>query len=234
MLTRTIPMQWLVELAAEYRSILRRNLFYKTLAVASSSADLKWIRQLYYLSCDFTAAVALRYASCNDKRFRAAFGQHAAEEVEHPEDLTYWMRKYDLLAPDEAPTSVPPTLETLALGAYFIRSVVRESIAHQIITLNLLTEGMACDFYSAVNPKLAELGLHPEGYWVAHQEVDMEHQVLGLDLITQCEKSSSQGREYARILWEVASFWNQVFDSWSGIPIKQKVKIPEPVEFAVN
>jgi hypothetical protein len=136
-------MQWLVDLASEYRRILRSNLFYKTLVVASSPADFKWIRQLYYLSCDFTAAVALRYGSCNDQRFRDAFGQHAAEEVEHPAELAYWMRKYGLLAADEDPTSVPPTLETLALGSYFIRSAMREPIAHQIITLNLISEGMA-------------------------------------------------------------------------------------------
>jgi hypothetical protein len=226
MLTRTIPMQWLWDLAEEYRSILRRSLFYKTVAAATCPADLKWIRQLYYLSCDFTAAVALRYGSCHDPRFRDAFAQHAAEEVEHPADLTHWMREYGFLAPDEPPTSVAPTLETLALGSYFVRSVTRESLAHQIITLNLMTEGMACDFYSAVNPKLAELGLFPKGYWIAHQEADVEHQLLGLDLIPQSEKGSPNGQAYTRTLWEVASLWAQVFESWTGIPQAHKVTMP--------
>ncbi len=229
MLTHTIPMQWLVDLASEYRRILRSNPIYKILAVASSPADFKWIRQLYYLSSDFTAAVALRYGSCNDQRFRDAFGQHAAEEVEHPAMLAYWMRKYGLLAPDEEPTSVPPTLETLALGSYFIRSAMREPIAHQIITFNLITEGMAYDFYAVANPKLAELGLTPEGYWQTHEIADIEHQVLGLDLIPQCEKNSLQGREYTRILWEVASLWNQEFYSWSGVPQEHRAKILNPV-----
>jgi hypothetical protein len=219
-------MQWLRDLAQKYLNIVRSGVFYKTVAVADSPADLKWIRQLYYLSCDFTAAVALRYGSCQDPRFRDAFGEHAAEEVTHPEDLANWMHEFGLLKTDEEPTSVPPTLETLALGSYFIHSVMREPVAHQIITLNLITEGIACDFYSAVNPKLAELGLIPKGYWLVHQAADMKHQILGLDLIPQCDRDSSCGQLYARTIWEVASLWNQVFNSWSGIPMEQTLRIP--------
>jgi hypothetical protein len=81
---------------------------------------------LYYLSGDFTAVVALRYASCQDARFRDAFGEHAAEEVTHPADLAEWMREFGFLAADEEPISVSPTLETLTVGAYLIRSVMRE------------------------------------------------------------------------------------------------------------
>jgi hypothetical protein len=226
MFTSTMPMQWLIDRASEYRTILRSNLIYKTLAVASSPADLKWIRQLYYVSSDFTAAVALRYASCNEQRFRDAFGQHGAEEIQHPAMLAEWMRKYGLLAPDEEPTSVPPTLETLALGSYFIRTVIREPIVHQILTLNLMAEVIAYDFFTVAIPKLAELGLNPEGYWHTHEAADIDHQVLGLDLIPQCEKNSLQGREYDRILREMASLWNQEFESWSAISQEHKVKKP--------
>jgi len=60
MQTSTIPTsQWLKKLQEEYSSIIRQSVFFKTLAEASSPADFNWIRQLYYLSCDFTAAVAL-------------------------------------------------------------------------------------------------------------------------------------------------------------------------------
>lgn len=232
MLTRTAPMQWLVELVQEYREITTQNLFYKTVNLASSPKDFQWIRQLYYLSCDFTAAVALRYGSCHDPRFRDAFGEHAAEEVTHPEELATWMRSWGLLAADEHPTSIPPTFETLALGAYFIRSVMRESIAHQIITLNLVTEGLAYDFYTIINPKLAAVGLTPTGYWLVHQQADMEHQILGLDLIPECDLNSLCGRVYAHTVWELFSLWNQVFYSWSGMPIERKVQLPTPTELA--
>lgn len=234
MLTCTKPMQWLCNLAEEYRSILKRNVFYKTVAVAASPADFKWVRQLYHLSSDFTAAVALRYASCQDRRFRDAFGEHAAEEVEHPKELADWMREYGFLALDEDPNSVPPTLESLALGAYLIRSVMREPIAHQVITLNLLTEGMAQDFYATVNPKFASLGLTPKGYWLVHQEADIEHQLLGLDLLEPCDPDSVCGKYYARTLWEITSLWSQVFDSWSGLPIEYKLRVPTPEELALG
>jgi hypothetical protein len=71
MLTSAIPMQWLMNLQKEYRSIIRESLLYNVVTAASSPKDFQWIRQLYYLSCDFTAAVALRYASCRLYRMDA-------------------------------------------------------------------------------------------------------------------------------------------------------------------
>ena len=222
MQTSTIPTgQWLKQLQEEYSSIVTQSTFFRKVTEASSPADFKWIRQLYYLSCDFTAAVALRYGNCQDSRFRNAFGEHAAEEVTHPADLVEWMREFGFLAADEEPTSVPPTLETLAVCSYLIRSVVREPAAQQIITINLMSESIAYDMFSAVNPKLAELGLTPKGYWQAHAKADMRHQVLGLDLIPQCDPSSSNGRAYIQTAWEVASLFKQMFDSWGGISAEQ-------------
>lgn len=233
MLQTAMSMQWLWDLAQDYRNILKQSEFYKKVSLASCPEDFQWIRQLYYVSCDFTAAVALRYGSCPDPRFRDAFGEHAAEEVTHPEDLAEWMREYGFLALNEMPTSVPPTLETLALGSYFIRSVMREPIANQIITINLLTEGMACDFYNRISPKLSQLGLMPKGYWSAHQEADMEHQLLGLDLIPQCEKNSPQGEIYARTLWEITSFWSHEFEAWSHT-MGQCEMLRPPVDAILN
>ncbi|MFZ2406245.1 MAG: hypothetical protein WAW41_13985, partial [Methylobacter sp.] len=115
--------------------------------------------------------------------------------------------------------------------SYLIRSVVREPIAHQIITINLIAESIAFDMFAAVNPKLAELGLVPKGYWQAHAKADMRHQVLGLDLIPQCDPDSLSGRAYIHTAWETASLFKQMFDSWSGIPVEQILKIPPPADF---
>ena len=235
MTTTTIPArQWLKNLQEEYRRLIRKSAFFKKVASASSMEDFQWIRQLYYLSCDFTAAVALRYGSCRDPRFRDAFGEHAAEEVTHPADLTEWMREFGFLAADEDPMSVPPTFETLALGSYFLRSAVREPIPHQIITLNLMIEGMACDFYEAVNPKLDELGLTPKGYWAVHAKADMKHQILGLDLIPPTAPDSPSGISYAQTAWEVASLWVQEFEAWSGVPVERRLRLPSPMELALD
>jgi hypothetical protein len=235
MTTSTIPVkQWLKNVQEEYRNLVKQSAFYKKVASASSVEDFQWIRQLYYLSCDFTAAVALRYGSCRDPRFRDAFGEHAAEEVTHPADLTEWMREFGFLAAGEEPMSVPPTFETLALGSYFLRSAIREPIPHQIITLNLMIEGMACDFYAAVNPKLAELGLTPKGYWAVHAKADMKHQILGLDLIPQSDPGSPSGKLYARTAWEVASLWSQEFEAWGDVPIERRLKLPSPAELALS
>jgi pyrroloquinoline quinone (PQQ) biosynthesis protein C len=217
MLNSVVPMGWLWEIAQTCRADLRSHSFYQSVANASSSKDFYWIHQLYHLSADFTAATALRYGKCDDPRFRDAFGEHAGEEVGHPAQLAKWMREFGFLTPDRLPTSVPPNLATLALGAYFIRSVMREPFAHQIITLNLMTESIAVDFYAQVNPKLAELKLTPKEYWLVHQEADTHHQVLGLDLIPQCTKDSALGADYLRTVYEVTQLWRQLFDSWNQV-----------------
>lgn len=220
-------MQWLLDLADEYRSLLRRGPFYKALAAASCPADIKgWVRQLYYQSREFTSALAMRYGVCHDPHFQGCFAQHAMDEADHPEQLIDWMSEHTFLSPDEHPTSVPATLDTLAVNAYCFRAVIREPIAHQVIALNLMSEGVAFDFYSAVIPKLKSLNLHTGRYWQIHKEVDREHLVMGFDLIPQCEPDSIQGQAYARIVWEMASLYGQMLDSWSGTSIRQKIEPP--------
>jgi len=218
-------MQWLFSLAEEYRSHLCSGPFYKGLALALKPEDIRgWIRQLYYQSRDFTAALSLRYAMCHDLHFQGCFAKHAMEEVDHCEQLMDWMYKHGFLKPDESPTAVPATLETLAVSAYCFRSVLRESSAHQVIAMNLISEGVSYDFFSAVIPKLGELGLQVGRYWQVHKEIDREHLAMGLDLIPHCEKGSFEGRAYARITWEMASLYGQMLDSWSGISSVQRIE----------
>ncbi|NEQ70202.1 MAG: iron-containing redox enzyme family protein [Symploca sp. SIO1B1] len=220
-------MQWLLSLAEEYRKILRSGAFYKALTLASSSEDIRaWIYQLYYQSRDFTAALSLRHAICRDPHFQGCFAKHAMEEVAHCEQLIVWMRQHAFLEPDESPTRVTATLETLSVSAYCFRSVLRESSAHQVIALNLISEGVSYDFFSAVNPKLKELGLRVGPYWQIHKEIDNEHLAMGLDLIPQCEQDSSEGKVYAQIAWEMASLYSQMLSSWSSISLHQRIEPP--------
>ncbi len=93
-----------------------------------------------------------------------------------------------------------------------------------------MAEGLAYDFYAIVNPKLAEVGLTPKGYWLVHQESDMEHQTLGLELIPECERNSLCGRGYTHTMWEVLSLLNQLLYSWSGMPVEHKPQLPTPIE----
>lgn len=210
-------LSWLIRLQAGYRDQIRHGRFFATIRTASDPADFGWIRQLYYLSGDFTAAVALRYGDCRDDRFRDLFGEHAAEEVTHPAELAVSMRKFGFLGSYEDPKSVPPTLETTALGSYLVRSAVRESAPHQVITLNLMCEGIARDLFATVNPKLAKLDLKPEGYWAAHAKADMKHELLGLDLVPVCGSDTKGGIAYGRIAWEVAGLFYKAFDSWADL-----------------
>jgi Iron-containing redox enzyme len=128
---------------------------------------------------------------------------------------------------NECPISVPATLETIAVNAYCFRSVLRESSAHQVIALNLISEGVSYDFFSAVNPKLETLGLKVSRYWQVHKEIDRQHLAMGLDLIPQCEKDSPLGKSYARIALEMATLYGQMLDSWVTVS-KQQLLMESP------
>ncbi len=217
----TVSMQWLVDLAEKYRSVLRQGRFYQSLATATTPAELQgWVRQLYYMSSEFISSLALRSQLCPDPRFTPGFTQHSQEESEHPEQLITWMRQHSFLGLDEAPTSVPASLETVALTAYLFHSVLRKPVPHQLIALNLVSEGVAFDFYSQVIPKLTELGLENGLYWQVHTELDQDHLTMDLDLIPACTPGSPEGQAYAHTLWETFSLYSQMLDSWSGLARK--------------
>lgn len=219
-------MKWLLDLAAEYRHALLSGYFYQTLAQAHHPENVRgWVHQLYHQSSDFTSALALRYSMCRDIRYQHTFASHAAEEVEHAVMLVDWMHKHDFLKPGEDPNSIAPTLETQLVSAYCFRSVLRESCEHQIIAMNLISEGVSYDFFSAVIPVFARLGLKTNRYWTVHREVDQQHLAMGIDLIPQCSPDSELGREYARIVEETVILYDRMFASWSTAYYPAAIKL---------
>ena len=79
------------------------------------------------------------------------------------------MQKHGFLQLDESPNSVAATLETVTVSAYCFRCVLYQSSVHQITGWNLISEGVSYDFFSAVNPKLEQLGLTVGRYWQVHR-----------------------------------------------------------------
>ncbi|MEG4407030.1 iron-containing redox enzyme family protein [Microcoleus sp. MON2_D5] len=208
-------MKWLLDLGAKYRQDLLSGSFYKHLAAAQHPDDVRgWVRQLYYQSSDFTATLAMRYTMCRDFRYQGCFARHATEEVDHASLLLEWMHKHDFLQPGENPTSIAATLETQLVSAYCFRSVLRESYEHQVIAMNLISEGVSFDFFSAVIPVFARLGLKTNRYWTVHREIDQDHLAMGIDLIPQCDEDSAQGKEYSRIARETSVLYGRMLDSW--------------------
>lgn len=219
-------MKWLLDLGAQYRQNLLSGSFYKQLALSEHPDDVRgWIRQLYHQSSDFTASLAMRYAMCSDFRYQGCFAHHATEEVDHAALLLDWMHKHEFLQNGENPNSAAPTLETQSVSAYCFRSVLRESYEHQVIAMNLISEGVSFDFFSAVIPVFARIGLKTNRYWVVHREIDLDHLAMGIDLIPQCDEDSPQGKEYARIAYETSVLYGRMLDSWS-VTGRNKEKTP--------
>jgi hypothetical protein len=216
-------MKWLLDLGAKYRQNLLSGSFYQELTNAEHPDDVRgWIRQLYHQSSDFTSALAIRYSMCRDFRYQNCFAHHATEEVDHASLLLDWMHKHEFLLPGENPNSITPYLETQLVSAYCFRSVLRESYEHQVIAMNLISEGVSYDFFSAVIPAFARLGLKTNRYWVVHREIDQDHLAMGIDLIPQCDEDSALGKEYSRIAWETTMLYGRMLDAWSIADSKKK------------
>ena len=211
-------MKWLLDSAEAYRAQIKRGPFFDMLARAERPNDLQWVHQLVHQSREFTQSLCLRYSLCHDRRYQSVFAEHAFEEADHPDQLLAWMDKHGFLAGVEA-GGVPPTLETLNCLSFCWRSAMREPHDVQIVALNVLSEGVALDFYSAVIPVLERLGMLSGRYWKVHRDVDADHLRLGLDLCGDVAADTPRGRTYHRVLWQAAGLYHQMLSSWVGVRV---------------
>lgn len=208
-------MDWLLQHAERYRSQIQSGPFFQKLARVERPSDLKWVHQLIHQSREFTQALCLRYSLCRDKRYQSIFAEHAFEEADHPDQLIAWMGKHGFLA-DTEPGGVPATQETINSLAFCWRSAVHEPHDVQVVALNVLSEGVALDFYSAVIPVLGQLDILSGRYWKVHREVDEHHLQLGLDRCGDVTPDSATGMRYQRVLCHAANLYHQMLSSWVG------------------
>lgn len=173
------------------------------------------VHQLVHQSREFTQALCLRYSLCRDKRFQPVFAKHAVEEADHPDELIAWMKEHGFMEGVE-PGGVPPTLETMNTLSFCWRSAMRDPHDVQVVALNVLSEGVAFDFYNAVIPILKKLKIHTGRYWSVHADVDKHHLTMGLDLCEEVAPNSPKGQLYHRTLWQSATLYHQMLSSWVG------------------
>ena len=86
----------------------------------------------------------------------------------------------------------------------------------QVVSLNVLSEGVALDFYTAVIPVLSHLDILSGRYWKVHREVDAHHLKMGLDRCGDVTPESPAGLRYQRVLWHSANLYHQMLGSWVG------------------
>lgn len=208
-------MKWLLDISEEYRSQLREGPFFRQVPAATRPNDLGWVHQLIHQSREFTQALSLRSALCRDKRYQPVFAEHAMEEADHPDQLIAWMRAHGFLR-DSEPGAVPATIETMNAISYCWRSALRDPHDVQVVALNVLSEGVAFDFYSTVIPVLDKLEILSGRYWKIHTDVDAHHLSMGLDICGDVARDSDLGRLYQRVLWQSATLYHQMLSSWVG------------------
>jgi hypothetical protein len=207
-------MKWLLNQSERYRARIRSGPFFTRLAQVERPSDLTWIHQLLHQSREFTQAICLRYSLCHDKTYQRIFAEHAFQEADHPDQLVDWMGRYGFLS--GAAPALPASQDTLNNLAYCWRAAVRESHDVQIVALNVVSEGVAHDFFAAVLPVLDRLGLSNGSYWQLHQEIDARHLQLGLEQCGDTAIDSPRGQLYQRVVWHASALYHQMLSSWVG------------------
>ena len=220
-------MEWLLGYAETYRSHITAGPFFQRLSRAERPADLTWIHQLVHQSREFTQALCLRYSLCHDRRYQSIFAEHAFEEADHPDQLLEWMDKHGFLQGVE-PGAEPATQETMNCMSYCWRAALREPHDVQVVALNVISEGVALDFYSAVIPTLQRLDVLSGRYWKIHREVDATHLRMGLDRCGDVAPDSPTGQRYHRVLWQTASLYHQMLSSWVGERVEMLAPLWSP------
>ena|ERR1700751_819907 len=208
-------MRWIFAQAEMYRAQIRASSFFHRLSQTSEVSDLLWTHQLLHQSREFTQALCLRYSLCRDARFRGIFAEHASEEADHPGQLAHWMHKHGLLESEDA-DPLPATAETIDSLAFCTRAAMRDA-GTQVVVLNVLSEGVALDFYTAAIPVLSRLGALTGRYWKVHREVDVHHLQMGLDQLGDVSPASPEGQLYQRALHHAAVRYRAMLDSWAGV-----------------
>lgn len=208
-------MDWVVQLNEKYvRHVKNHPLFDKIEKFNDVKQFEHLVRQLYHLSREFGMVLASRYANCKDFRYMDCFAQHLQEELDHPLKLINWMKTYGILGENESVSSVSPNFETTSTYAYWHNVVLRGSIEHQVLSINLVGESAAEIFHSRVNHLMHGINVSDSEYFHVHEEADVEHQLMGLDIMPSHSQNSSDGKEYARVIHESWECMNKMFYSW--------------------
>lgn len=213
-------MEWILPHAEQYRRALRSGAIFNLFGRRDDRDTARrwtsrWAPQLLHQSREFTQALSLRYARCSDAAYVNDFCEHAGEEIDHPTLLTRWMQTNDIW-----PYAVA-TPETIDSVAFCWRSAMCDPHDVQVIALNVLSEGVALDFYSAAIPFLEWLGLESGKYWRQHREVDAHHLRLGLDRIAPCEPQSDRGKGYLRVLSHATRLYDGMLTSWARLSLPE-------------
>jgi hypothetical protein len=83
--------------------------------------------------------------------------------------------------------------ETMNILSFCWRSALRDPHDVQVVALNVLSEGVAFDFYTSVIPVLDRLKILSGRYWKIHTDVDAHHLSMGLDICGDVKPKSEKG-----------------------------------------
>ncbi len=209
-------MKFLVDEIEHLRAGMRaRNPFFRRLAHGELDG-LLWVSPLQRQARGITQLMSLRAGLCTSE-FRAAYAEHAAEEASHPDDLRQWMCAQGILERDTALSRMQhmATVDNLGLCAYVC---LYEPDPVKVAVMNVVTEGVALDFYTAVIPALERMDrMSGPGsrYWRVHKAVDSVHMLLGTELCEWVTVDDPMGVRCRDMALRSMSLYDSMLESWA-------------------
>lgn len=207
-------MEWLIEKCDTLMSAVRSGPFFKKIKTRDYPVVARrwlglWLPQLLHQSVEYTSALALRSALCRDDRYFPVFRDHDVHEGEHPDMLRRFALKNGIAL------DAQPTVQTIDSLAFCWRSALRQPPELQVLTLNLISETVALEFYRSVIPFLEWLDLPVDGYWIVHKHGDEIHRRMGLDLLPSVEATSPTGVVWHDTMVHCSRLYHSMLTSWA-------------------
>lgn len=173
-LTEVVTLEQLLIYNEQLKENFRNNPLFKLMAaghLCSKEKRDKFLNYLQVWSNHFQKAMLLKTALCDDPSFMPIFYQHFVEEYGHNE----------LLKKERSSRVYEKDMMLEAMCNWFPSKMLSFNLYEQTVVMNLCLEGSAVIFYEYVKPVL-----DPENqssYLQAHNEVDLEHEKMGIHLL---------------------------------------------------
>jgi len=173
--------------------------------------------QLYYHSATFPKVMGLMLGMTpnSENHMMGFYAAHASGEAIHHRMLLAWMLRHGIVEAADEVEDVITTPETNACVNLAYQMAVEQDRDKWLVALNCGIERCSNDFFKAVAPKMADLGVG-DRYFDVHVEADEHHSIMGLEYITNTLSPKRKQVLIAKSL-EGITLWAAMIHSWIGI-----------------
>ncbi len=195
----------IIKQSVQIREHICANKFFTELRAGHLDNRL-WLWQLLHHSTAFTKALALRSGLCTDNELvQKLFAEHNQEEASHPEKLRAYMRAEGFFDNRARQPAVTP--QTWICGEHHRKMAYISDRQIQSVVFNVIGEGVALDFFTAVNRRFPDVP-----FFQLHADVDHKHVSMMNSLLMDLNTVQLGMAEFMLVF--TANRYDEMLNSW--------------------